>query len=481
MIGTTPLAAPTLAMPVDSAPGSVSDSTPQSHLGKRLSWAPSCAQGADAVMTPMAAVTAKKYLYRLTQKQPSWIAPKDTSLVSQISDFAFKVNHAVCQWLQIEPAVPVVASRNGEISLAQQIARHPAARCAVSALLGSAIDLVTRVYGEMEGALKIIQAVSPAIESQPNGRASVVSAQFTSVGSVGWNGINILKVRQSGDFREQCTQFDTLVNSPMFKDLLVEIATRPDLSEKCQDLVYLPFLRQAYEQNSDNLYRYSSDFKLAQDQSRQPPPNGVAPYAVDSAASLVDTRGLTVNQLKYHLQNPINGASPATVLHPAKTVRDFAAINHINLAEVKVVSDYGDAAWVPVETSDFVQKSHFAGLPVAAGPSGTTNRFMMAGRLLAPGGQRKLGLPPAQDGARPADRLAYLELMRFALYGFLVADRHHSFSEVNAGAAEHGLAPQCGREIYSAPFSADISGRDFDCGNQDLARLAPVLSVPSPA
>jgi len=134
-----------------------------------------------------------------------------------------------------------------------------------------------------------------------------------------------------------------------------------------------------------------------------------------------------------------------------------------------------------VETSDFVQKSHFAGLPVAAGPSGTTNRFMMAGRLLAPGGQRKLGLPPAQDGARPADRLAYLELMRFALYGFLVADRHHSFSEVNAGAAEHGLAPQCGREIYSAPFSADISGRDFDCGNQDLARLAPVLSVPSPA
>ncbi|MGC3030431.1 hypothetical protein ACPUER_35865 [Burkholderia sp. DN3021] len=357
--------------------------------------------------------------------------------------------------------------RNGmshatEVALARKIAATPAAQSAIQAALNTAWNVLLSLHGEKDGTLGIIQAVSPVKNYSVYEGGVVQVPDFSWVGSVGHNGIAIMRVRYHGDLREQCCQFNSLICSQFFLNSLERIANLSDSERgRFSNLIDFNLLLKKNKKNDGDLFRYQDRFKECQSKSRE---RVVGDTPLESAEYLVANRSLSVPQLKYHLQADGNRAKVASdyFLKSAATATEFAKNNAIPLDDIKIQSGYGKSVWRPASDSDFNKRASDANLPVLAGVSGTTFWFMLAGRILAPGAKAELEIE---------DDRAWSELMRFALYADLVQDEHHSFVEVNAGAAEQGLEMQWNEVIYLEPFSNRIGNRKFSIGNEEMQNL----------
>lgn len=128
------------------------------------------------------------------------------------------------------------------------------------------------------------------------------------------------------------------------------------------------------------------------------------------------------------------------------------------LGETVVQRGNGFAVWSVPKDNAFSKDADKNHKPVVAGPSGTTDRFIGAARLLAPGVKSELGVNDHQ----------LIELSRWVATGYLVDDNHHSMVEVSLGAANHGLKAQWGVELYTEPFSQPIQAKNFSISSDQV-------------
>lgn len=191
------------------------------------------------------------------------------------------------------------------------------------------------------------------------------------------------------------------------------------------------------------------------------------PHATQSwatAADLLADQRLTTRELAFAHLNPRNrlDRDPGQFGEHGP-VRAFQSLA---LDRTVVERDSGALAWTVKQDSGFAQDARLQHKPVVAGPSGTTDRFMTAARLIGPGLQHALGLDQPKLGESTAQTQARAEremkeLVRWMAVGYLVDDSHHSMIEVNVGAANHGLPAQWGTALYCEPFAAPIHTRAF--------------------
>jgi hypothetical protein len=184
-----------------------------------------------------------------------------------------------------------------------------------------------------------------------------------------------------------------------------------------------------------------------------------------TAKQLQDEGRLTERELRVAQSSPRNQLTRTDYQFGA-TLTKFNADSHIDPDKTIVQRGNGFAVWKVKEHTGFDRDAKAHNKPTVAGPSGTTDRFMQASRLLGPGAKVTLGLlkevPKDQDSpeAKKADH-ELKELTRWLATGYLVDDKHHSMVEVSLGAANHGLPAQWGVELYTAPFSQPIQAGKF--------------------
>jgi len=204
-----------------------------------------------------------------------------------------------------------------------------------------------------------------------------------------------------------------------------------------------------------------------------------------SAAKLMDEGRLTNRELRLAQSSPRNQltrtnyqfSTPDNIGSTFENGDKKADVRHdaaLPLSNVVVQRGNGFAVWNVKSDTGFDRDAKEHAKPTVAGPSGTTDRFMSASRLLGPGTIRDLGLVDTskgnkisdEEGAHGAEQLK--ELTRWLATGYLVDDNHHSMVEVNLGAANHGLTPQWGIELYTAPFSQTIKASNFSISSQQV-------------
>jgi hypothetical protein len=140
----------------------------------------------------------------------------------------------------------------------------------------------------------------------------------------------------------------------------------------------------------------------------------------------------------------------------------FSRDSQLNLDEVIVQRGNGFAVWNVKKGTAFAKDAEAHAKPTVAGPSGTTDRFMTAARLLGPATVKDLGL----QGPKADTQLK--ELTRWLATGYLVDDNHHSMVEVSLGAANHGLDAQWGSDLYVSPFSEEIQSSKFKISSDQV-------------
>lgn len=337
------------------------------------------------------------------------------------------------------PPSRLEANRQTETHLADYAAQHPAAQQTMKALLDQSVELFMRVRGELNGWSELIRAVSPTQDSNRGG-SGVIGPRYETVGSVGWNGPAIREACRNGSFREQGTLYFSILMSQEFHDLMRDIAQNPALQERVADIVDLAYLGQKMGASGLELYRLAG-WAAKQTESREARRGG-AKFAMETAGDLLAKGELTARELRYHQTHPANQAGAQ-----ARVGFDQQPLEPAN---VRVDRGYGKLVWSVKADSEFAQKAQTVDKPTVAGPSGTTFRFLTGARLLSVGSKEALGVP---------DERAFLELVRFAAYGYLVRDQHHSFLEVNLGAAAHGLAEQWDADLYQKLFSQPVQGK----------------------
>jgi hypothetical protein len=136
--------------------------------------------------------------------------------------------------------------------------------------------------------------------------------------------------------------------------------------------------------------------------------------------------------------------------------------SQLSLDQVIVQRGNGFAVWNVKKGSAFAKDAEAHAKPTVAGPSGTTDRFMTAARLLGPATVKDLGL----QGPKADTQLK--ELTRWLATGYLVDDNHHSMVEVSLGAANHGLDAQWGSDLYTSPFSEEIQSSKFKISSDQV-------------
>lgn len=133
----------------------------------------------------------------------------------------------------------------------------------------------------------------------------------------------------------------------------------------------------------------------------------------------------------------------------------------------------GSKLWVINESDKWVQAMRKLSLPLAAGPSGTTNALMNASAML---------------GGDPSET-------RMACIGYLLPIKAHSLVEICAAAAGHGVGFNAGKQMYRElpPLTKEelqACGRDNPAGGaklfpdepdpaQDAAAGAPTTGAPT--
>lgn len=333
---------------------------------------------------------------------------------------------------------PLQRNARIENALIDHIATHPAAKAAFRALAGSLTDTFVKAHGEIKGWAEIIQAASCPVDSNSSG-SGTLSPRFDTLGSVGWNGAAIRATCHSGSFREQGTLCSSLLVSDGFKRIVEQASTDTALQEKLSGTMDFDYLKAV----QGDLYKESGWVS----QTREIREAAGKPQHYPAAS--LSRRQVGDRELAFHRHAPIN--------HPSNQPRVGFDIPPPADADLQVLRDHGGDVWRVRPESNFAKRADEAGKPVVAGPSGSTHRLMSAARLLGPGCREALGID---------DEGALKELIRYAAYGYLVQDRHHSMLEVNLGAAAHGLAEQWDDSLYTQPFSQAIQGRGFTLDNQ---------------
>lgn len=412
----------------------------------------------------------------------------------------------------------VVENQQIEANLGRLASESPAAHKTVDALLSSVTRLFTLVEGsELKARAKMLASYATD------------SPGFGVIGQLGAGGFTRIldEARHGGPhhhrdgqeplaLREKATAFFNLSNSPYFRETMERIHGSPELKQQAGAIIDRGYLeskqfgpaRGSSQERPlpDQLALYTFKNENPQDASKNPhlyeqikQVNGLpvvsnpakagasltkvqndfrepAPLANKvwiSAADLKSDQRLTSREQDFARLNPRNrmDRDDGQFGHQGP-IKSFTALP---LEHTVLPRGNGFAVWQVTPHSGFARDAALQEKPVVAGPSGTTDRFMTAARLLGNGLINQLGLNEAKAGessSQTEDRAQreMKELVRWMATGYLVDDNHHSMVEVNLGAANHGLAAQWGPELYREPFSAPISTRQFSISNADVAR-----------
>ncbi|AZF49302.1 MULTISPECIES: type III effector [unclassified Pseudomonas] len=403
-----------------------------------------------------------------------------------------------------------------EANLGRFASESTAAHKTIDRLLASLIRLFTLVEGsELKATAKMFSSYSSDV---PN---------FGVIGQLAAGGFNrILDEARQGSprmhcadeepltLREKATAFFNLSNSAYFRETLERIHGSSELKSQVADIIDVPYLeskafgpaRGSTQEHPlpEQLMLYTFSNENTEDASRNP-------HLYESIKE-VNGRTVVSNPAKAggsltKVQNDFREAAPlankvwATAADLKADNRlssrelDFARLNPRNrvdrddgqfgyqgpvksqatlpLAHLVVPRGNGFAVWRVKQDSGFAKDAALQDKPIVAGPSGTTDRFMTAARLLGNGLLNGLGLnqPKAGESSEQTEVRAQREmkeLVRWMATGYLVDDNHHSMIEVNLGAANHGLPVQWGPSLYREPFSAPIQTPQFSISSSQV-------------
>ena len=429
------------------------------------------------------------------------------------------VPYPALQTLRLPLALPAACQSSNvqvEANLGRLASESPAAHKTIEALLVSLTRLFTLVEGsELKATAKMFSSYSSDV---PN---------FGVIGQLGAGGLNRIldEARQGGPrahrggdepltLREKGTAFFNLSNSAYFRETLERIHGSSELKKHVAEIVDVPYLeskrfgpaRGSTEERplpeqlmlytfsnentqdaSQNAHLYESTKELGgrpvvsnpakagasltkvQSDFREAAP--LANKVWVSAADLKADQRLSSRELDFARLNPRNRFDRDDGQFGYQgPIKSRAALP---LEQTVIPRGNGFAVWQVKQNTGFAKDAALQQKPVVAGPSGTTDRFMTAARLLGNGlvnelglGQPKAGESSEQTALRGQREMK--ELVRWMATGYLVDDNHHSMIEVNLGAANHGLAVQWGASLYREPFSAPIRANDFTVSNSHV-------------
>ncbi|WP_108817631.1 type III effector [Pseudovibrio sp. Alg231-02] len=413
---------------------------------------------------------------------------------------------SVQQAEQIEASMPkadvlsVADNKAVEASMAQIASDSPAAHKTADSLIKSIVTVFTRLEGddELKGMMDAMQAYTGD------------NPKYGVVGQLGAGGFTKIvdgakKGKEDSDvtIREKGTAYFDLSNSPAFRKAMEKIYHSPELQEKMKDIIDIDYLHSfkfgrprgagpdSTAPDELKLYTYRNENK--QNASENPELYGEVPGSeqVDGPIPQNDAlagQSLTANQRKYRERSKKGGDgawATAADLEANKRLTEreinFAKTNPRNrhdredyqfkenkpvkageMPKDKVIVEHqpGFSVWDVKDGTGFAKDADLHNKPTVAGPSGTTDRFLTGIRLLGKGVMKELGL----EGDNAENQVK--ELGRWLATGYLVGDEHHSAVEVNLGAANHGLKPQWGSNLYTEPFSEPIKGKGFEISSE---------------
>ncbi|AEV37048.1 type III effector HopT1-2 [Pseudovibrio sp. FO-BEG1] len=422
-------------------------------------------------------------------------------------ELSIKFPDDVQQAAQILASVPkddkltVADNKAVEASIAQIASESKAAHKTADSLIKSIVTVFTRLEGddELKGTLDAMNAYTGD------------NPKYGVVGQLGAGGFTKIvdsakKGKEDNDItiREKGTAYFDLSNSPAFRQAMEKIYNSPELQEKMKDIIDIEYLksfkfgrprnaRSDADPDELKLYTYRNENK--QNASEHPELYGEVPGSeqVDGPVPQNDAlagQSLTANQRKYRERSKKGGdgawASAADLkANKRLTEREenFARTNPRNrhdredyqfkegkpvkggdMPDDKVIVEHqpGFSVWDVKDGTGFAKDAEMHNKPTVAGPSGTTDRFLTGIRLLGKGVMKELGL----EGPNADNQVK--ELGRWLATGYLVGDEHHSAVEVNLGAANHGLKPQWGSDLYTEPFSEPIKGKGFEISSETV-------------
>lgn len=346
---------------------------------------------------------------------------------------------------------------------------------------------------------------------------------FGVVGQLGAGGFSRIMSQARGDaglasrdtqepvaLREKVTAFYNLTNSAYFRETMEQIYRSPTLKNRASAIVDIAYLetrqfapaRGARNEPSlpDQLALYTYDNENAHDASEnvdlyEKVDHVAGQSVVTNPARAGGSLTRAQNEFREKTEYADNIWAVASDLRNEQriTAREiaFAKLNPRNRVdsgdgavkgfqarqddETFVMRGNGVFVWRVKEESGFFKDAQLQNKPTVAGPSGTTDRFMTAARLLKPGLIGELRLHQERAGEAPVEGMAreereMKELVRWMAVGYLVDDNHHSMIEVNLGAANHGLPVQWGDALYLEAFEAPIETDDFTISSAEVVR-----------
>ncbi|TNH42736.1 type III effector [Photorhabdus luminescens] len=410
----------------------------------------------------------------------------------------------------------VVTNKQIEANISRLASESTAAHKTVDSLLSNLVKLFVRAEGnELTAITKMLNAYTG---DKPG---------FSIVGQLGAGGFTriISEARQNGarpdragteplTLREKATAYYDLTNSAYFRDTLEKIYSSPELKSEFKDIIDIGYLESKkfekargsteekplpdqlalYTFKNENKFNASENPELYQVTKQEKGQEVISNPALagnsltkvqndfraqapgkdnvwSTAASLEANDRLTSRELAFASLNPRNRLDRTDYQfgrsEPVKAHQELAKENII------VQRGNGFAVWNVKENTGFSKDAALHNLPTVAAPSGTTDRFITAARLLGAGLKNDLALGTPTNGESTDQSIQrgereMKELTRWLATGYLVDDNHHSMIEVNLGAANHGLAPQWGLNLYTEPFSSPIHAKGFSVSSQEI-------------
>ncbi|WP_118986365.1 type III effector [Photorhabdus sp. CRCIA-P01] len=426
----------------------------------------------------------------------------------------------------------VVTNQQIEANISRLASESTAAHKTVDSLLSNLVKLFVRAEGnELTAVTKMLHAYTGdnAITKMTDGSIIKEKPDFSIVGQLSAGGFTriISEARQNGvrsdradteplTLREKATAYYDLTNSAYFRDTLEKIYSSPELKSEFKDIIDIGYLEskkfatargstkekplpdqlKLYTFKNENKFNASENPELyqvtkqvkGQEVISNPALAGNSLTAVQgdfretaldknkdgvwsTAASLEANDRLTSRELTFASLNPRNRLDRTDYQfgrsEPVKAHQELAKENII------VQRGNGFSVWNVKENTGFSKDAALHNLPTVAAPSGTTDRFITAARLLGAGLKNDLALGTPTHGESTDQSIQrgereMKELTRWLATGYLVDDNHHSMIEVNLGAANHGLTPQWGLNLYTEPFSSPIHAKGFSVSSQEI-------------
>ncbi|MBY0444283.1 MAG: hypothetical protein K2Q15_03630 [Burkholderiales bacterium] len=423
-------------------------------------------------------------------------------LISKVGGSSTWHNNSVDQNRQIERNLGRLASES------------PIAHETANALLIVLSNLFTRVEGnELKAMTLMLASYSPespgyAVVGQlaAGGFARIIS-------EVKHNHQRNADELEPLTLREKAVVFDMLIRSNYFRETMEKVYSSLVLKAKVADLLGIGYLETkqlapAYRSTKENplpdqlaIYNFEninqsdasnnvqlyeqvriiagkqqiinpakagSSLTKHQNDYREKPSHGKAWI---SSADLLEDKRLTKRELEFARTNPKNRIDRTTEQFGQQ--KPVKAQTGLPLEQIIVERGNGFAMWDIKNGTGFQKDTELNHKPIVAGPSGTTDRFMVAARLLGKGVTDTLGLGAQQLGetllqaSERAER-EMKELVSWVAVGYLVDDNHHSMIEVDLGAANHGLPVHWGSNLYTEPFSGQINTKKNSISNKDV-------------